>query len=138
MNDDDLRNTFTAFLEVVIRRIQIDYTRRKKVQAKRQAVLFLADVPEPSYEPDFLPSLSDEFDFAESRLAHTFSTLPLMQQQVLTLLFVDELSAEEIAERLHCTRDYVYTAKLRAAKRIRLRFEGGDQNEDQYSNPIIH
>jgi len=131
MNDDDLRNMFTAYITKVIRHAKIDYIRRKAVQLKRQAVVFLADVPEPSYDPTPLRASTDSFDFAESHLAQTFSMLPLMQKQVLTLLFVEQMSAEEIAEHLHCTRDYVYTVKRRALNRIRARIQGGDHSDEQ-------
>jgi RNA polymerase sigma factor (sigma-70 family) len=125
MDNDDLRNIFSAWMEKVISHAKIDYLRRRESTRKREPTQYLSDYPEPGYEPDFRIVPADEFDFEEERLAESFAKLPLMRRRILTLLFVEGFSAEEIADKLNCSRDYVYKSKLRALKTLRYLLEGG-------------
>ena len=50
--------------------------------------------------------------------------LPLLRRQVLSMLFVEQLTAIEIAERLNCPVNYVYKEKHRALQKIRVTMEG--------------
>ena len=129
MDDNDLRNIFTAWLGKVVENAKIDYIRMVRTRAKKTSVIYLEEVPEVSYEQDFRMVSADEFDFAEERLSKSFAQLPLLKRQVLTMTFVEGLSAEEIAIKLNCSRDYVYTIKLRALKKLRFLLEGGDDHE---------
>ncbi|HCC34827.1 MAG TPA: hypothetical protein DEQ02_04035 [Ruminococcaceae bacterium] len=131
MDDSDLRNIFSAWMEKVVRHAKIDYIQALRVQAKKKSVPYPTDMPEAAYEQDFRLVSSDEFDFEEERLAQSFAQLPLLRRQVLTMIFVEELSADEIAVRLNCSRDYVYIAKLRALKRLRFLLEEDDRCEKQ-------
>jgi RNA polymerase sigma factor (sigma-70 family) len=117
-------------MEKVVSHAKIDYLRQQKSATKREPTEYLADYPEPSYTPDFRIAPPNEFDFEEGRLAESFAKLPLMRRKVLTLLFVEGLSAEEIADRLNCSRDYVYKAKLRALKTLRYLLEGGGEDSE--------
>jgi RNA polymerase sigma factor (sigma-70 family) len=130
MNNDDLRNIFSAWMKKVVSHAKIDYLRRREASRKRESTGYLEDYPEPGYEPSFHIAPPGEFDFEEERLAESFAKLPLMRKRILTLLFVEGLSAEEIADRLNCSRDYVYKSKLRALKTLRyLLEEGGEERE---------
>ena len=62
---------------------------------------------------------ADAFDFEEERLAKAFFELPLMRREVLRLLFVCEMTPEEISRRLHCSASYVRKQKFYALKKLR-------------------
>ena len=66
-------------------------------------------------------AISGGFDFAEQHLADAFRELPLMRRRILELLFVDELSPTEIAQKLHCSVQHVYNQRSLAIKRLRER-----------------
>ena len=66
-------------------------------------------------------AISGSFDFAEQHLADAFRELPLMRRRILELLFVDELSPTEIAQKLHCSVQHVYNQRSLAIKRLRER-----------------
>ena len=44
---------------------------------------------------------------------------PLQRQQILTMLYVDELPPEEIARILHCSVDNIYKTKRRTLNSLR-------------------
>jgi len=68
---------------------------------------------------------SNSFDFEEERLAKAFYELPLMRREVLRMLFVLEMTPEEISQKLRCSIDYVYKQKHRALKKLRSLLEEG-------------
>ena len=108
---------FTAWMEQVIARAGIDYRRRQKhrnhesyLEESTQSIL--------SYE-DPLPVNRTEFEFTEDKLSEAFGKLKLLRRQILALTFVEGLSAQETADRLNCSVDYVYLQKHRALKALR-------------------
>ena len=48
-----------------------------------------------------------EFEFEKERLAEAFSK-PLMRKRILTMLFVEKISPDEISKKLNCSLQYVY------------------------------
>ena len=71
----------------------------------------------------------DDFNFEEERLATAYAELPLMRQQILKFLYVDELTVGEIAKRLNCSSQYVSDQKQKGLKHLRKKMsEGGDEN----------
>ena len=71
----------------------------------------------------------NDFNFEEERLATAYAELPLMRQQILKLLYVDELTVGEIAKRLNCSAQYVSDQKQKGLKHLRKKMsEGGDEN----------
>ena len=71
----------------------------------------------------------DDFNFEEERLATAYAELPLMRQQILKFLYVDELTVGEIAKKLHCSAQYVSDQKQKGLKHLRKKMsEGGDDN----------
>jgi len=129
MHDDDLRNQFTAYMQKVVYHTKVDYIRRKK--AKRpHAEVDTAEALALSYEQDFRLASDADFDFEEQRLADSFASLPLIRRQILKLLFVEGLTAMEVAEELGCSLDYVYTNKRRALQKLRDQLEEGGENDE--------
>ncbi len=126
---DQLRARFTQWLEKLIQRARIDYFR---IVPRSVETISFEDIPEynlPFVNDSVFPeSENTDFDFEEKRLAKAFYQLPLMKQKILTMLFVEELKPEEIASRLNCSTNYVYTQKTRALSKLRkLMDKGGDK-----------
>ena len=130
MHYDDLRNQFTAYMQKVVYHAKVDYIRRKKVHHSN-AGADAATASELSYEQDFRLASDADFDFEEQRLADSFASLPLIRKQILKLLFVQGLTAMEVAEELGCSLDYVYSNKRRALEKLRDQMqEGGEHDEE--------
>jgi len=127
IEDDDpaLLGRFTVWMEWVVSHAAVDYIRRQG-HRNREEPYEQARPDDLSYE-DPLPAGKDEFDFAEDKLSDAFSRLTLLRRRILTLIFVEELPAREVADRLGCSVDYVYKQKHRALKALRDQLiEGGD------------
>ena len=124
---DELRGRFTHFLERLVGNAQIDYLRKIK---HRFPVLSIDDIPEDSLVKEEPLSYGKRavFDFEEEKLARAFSSLPLMRQQILTMLFVEEWRPAQIAKHLNCSVQYVYNQRFLAIKKLRqLLQEEGDE-----------
>ena len=127
-DDLDLLWRFTAYMELLVSHAKIDYLRRQGYKRK-EVLLELSDMYEVAGYEDPQPHSRDEFDFEEERLAAAFSKLNLLRRQILTLTFVEGLSAQEVADKLNCSVDYVYLQKHRAIKTLRNQLmEGGGKH----------
>ena len=116
-DDMDLLYRFTAWMEAVVDHASADYCRRHKNQKKECS---LEQIPESflSYE-DQPPESSNEFELENDNLSKSFTELNLLRRQILTLAYIEGLSAQEIADRLNYSVDYVYLQKHRALKKLR-------------------
>ena len=115
--NEKLRAEFTSWLTSLLQRARIDYFRRKEREVK---TVSLDDVKETEIAvTDRYAFLESAFEFEEERLARAFFSLPIQRQQILTMLYVDELSPEEIARILNCSVDYVYKTKSRSLNALR-------------------
>jgi len=129
IEDDDLKllGRFTVWMEWVVIHAAADYERRQGYR-RREESLEQASTDDLSYE-DPLPSSNTDFDFAEDKLSKAFSRLNLLRRRILTLTFVEGLSAQETADRLGCSVDYIYLHKHRALKALRdYLMEGGGKD----------
>lgn len=71
--------------------------------------------------------MQSPYDFEEERLTKAFMELPLKRRQVMELLFLEDLSEAETAQRLNCSLQYVRNQRCIALKRLRSHLmEGGD------------
>ena len=119
---DELRATFTRWLEVVVRNAQRDFLRKKRRSSPSVVSLESIDESLLAIEPDMLRALdgsADSFSFEEERLAAAYRELPLMRRRILEMLFISELQPVEIAVRLHCSVQHVYNQRSLALKRLR-------------------
>ncbi|MCL2301387.1 MAG: sigma-70 family RNA polymerase sigma factor [Firmicutes bacterium] len=71
----------------------------------------------------------NEFELAEERLSRAVNELPLLRRRVLSMLFVEQLTAPEVAEKLGCSVNYVYNEKHRTLRKIRDMMEGDDHDQ---------
>lgn len=114
---DTLRAEFTSWLTTLLQRARIDYLRRKEREVK---MVSLDEVNEAALAvEDRYAALESAFEFEEERLAKAFFSLPIQRQQILTMMYVDQLSPEEIARILHCSVDHVYKTKSRSLNSLR-------------------
>lgn len=118
---DELRARFTSWLDTTLFRARAKYykSQKRKVETipyEQMPIDFQMD-PRDYFAPVEIDP--DVFDFEEERLAKAFYELPLMRREVLRLLFVCELTPEEISHRLHCSVNYVHLQKSRALKKLR-------------------
>lgn len=115
---DELRGRFTRWIVITAQNAQKNYLR---TEGKRPKTISIDEIELPITDT-LLPkaeTVSDSFDFAEQHLADAFRELPLMRRRILELLFVDELSPAEIAQKLHCSVQHVYNQRSLAIKRLR-------------------
>ena len=128
---DELRAKFTRWLETVIKRAKIDYLRKYE---NRPETISYEDIPEKELinlaQRELWPSstrMQTPYDFEEERLTKAFMELPLKRRQVMELLFLEDLSEAETAQRLNCLLQYVRNQRCIALKKLRSRLmEGGD------------
>jgi len=117
---DELRGRFTRWIVITAQNAQKNYLR---TEGKRPKTISIDEIELPITDT-LLPKIetvSGSFDFAEQQLADAFRELPLMRRRILELLFVDELSPAEIAQKLHCSVQHVYNQRSLAIKRLRER-----------------
>lgn len=131
--NDELRARFTGWLDTVIYRAKLRYMEK---QEQEKITVSIEDVPESFLEYretlfSHVEHTANDFDFEEERLAMAYSSLPLMRREILRLLFVEDLKADEIAKRLNCSVQHVYNQRSLALKRLRqlLERKGGDGND---------
>ena len=121
-NYDQLRSRFTSWLSTLLWRARIDYVRKQERQVK---TVSMEDVPDDQLAVEDSYSVrQSQFDFEEERLAEAFFSLSLQRQQVLTMLFVDEMRPEEVAKVLHCSVGYIHKARQRALQSLRKMLNG--------------
>ena len=118
---DKLRARFTSWLSTTLINAKRMYYRAEKA---RYETVSLAELPmeykiDPVDHFERVERTPNAFDFEEERLSKAFFELPLMRREVLRLLFVCEMTPEEIAKRLHCSTNYVCLQKYYALKKLR-------------------
>lgn len=132
-HDDPLRAKFTAWLTTVLIRAKYKFFENRR---KEMMIISLNELPADLVEDptDYYGHIEigrADFYFEEARLAKAFSELPLMRREVLRLLFVEELTVEEIAQKLCCSKEMVRQQKSRAIKKLRAALT--DIEEDEYA-----
>ena len=126
-NYDELKGRFTVWLEKVVRNAKINYIKKLKCEPQ---LVYLEEIPELVLTTQ---SSSDEvytkseFEFEEERLSKAFSKLPLMRKRILTMLFVENISPDEISKRLNCSPQYVYNQRYKALKALKNELDKGGE-----------
>ena len=129
---DELRARFTVWLDTLIRRAKLNYLRKTEIPIDIVSLEELFEENLPVTEDEWMRKLlfqENDFNFEEERLATAYAELPLMRQQILKLLYVDDLTVGEIAKQLNCSPQYVSDQKQKGLKYLRKKMsEGGDVN----------
>ena len=116
-DDIDLLKRFTRYIEQVIVCARIDYYRRQDRQKEVLLDELLSDSEQT--ENDSFQLSKNVFDFEIEQHKNAFNRLSSLRRRILTLIFIDGLSGQQIAERLSLTVEYVYLQKHRALKALR-------------------
>jgi RNA polymerase sigma factor (sigma-70 family) len=125
-DEPDLLWQFTAWLQKVVGYARLEYLRKLDYK-KLETSLDEASNEIPAYE-DPIPVSKDGIDFEGEGLSEAFAGLNQLRRQILILTFVEGLTAQETADKLNCTVDYVYLHKHRAIKALRDQLMGGGGN----------
>ena len=129
--DDDraLRWQFTAYLKIVTYHAKLDYIRK---YIRRDSTTTIENVPESElmYEQTWC-SGGPGFDFEDQELAEVFSRLPQHSQRLLTLIFMQGLSSQEVASELKCSVKSVYKQKHHTLKKLRDKLINGGNRHDR-------
>lgn len=131
---DELRARFTGWLEVTLYRAKLNYLKK---QERERNTLYVGMLPEEllveeNIEQKWVHRLTGQkgFDFEQEKLERAFRSLTQQRQQILTLLFVEEKTPEEIAGQLGCSKQNVYKQRSQALKQLKQMLEkGGEGNE---------
>lgn len=130
--DGELIAQFTAFMVKIVTSAKIDYIRRQRHWKWEISV----DKPPGTNENKislerWQSAVSDsEFYFAEERISEALTDLPALRRRILELSFIEDYSAQEIAEMLNCSVRFVYNQKHVALKKLRdVLLNGGEADE---------
>lgn len=117
---DELRIRFTAWITVVVQRAKIDYIRKQNKQPKSVP---LDEISEDEFctEHNFNNAIesAESFEFDDKNVAEAFSALSFMRQRILTLMFVQGKTAEQVAAILGRSVKHIFNEKSLALKQIR-------------------
>ena len=118
--NDALRGRFTAWMKVVVKRAKIDYIRKLNRQPKSVSIDTIAEDEICTYlELNTDKEISDSFEFDDENVVAAFFALSLPRQKILTLMFVQGKTAEEVAELLGCSVKSVFNEKSIALNKLR-------------------
>lgn len=131
---DELRARFTGWMEVTLYRAKLNYL--KKQERERNAI-YLEVLPEEllveeNLEWEWVHRLTEQngFDFGEEKLERAFHSLTRQRQRILTMLFVEEKTPEEIARQLGCSKQNVYKQRSQALRTLKNLLEKGGGESD--------
>ena len=126
-NYDELKGRFTVWLEKVVRNAKINYIKKLK---REPQLVYLEEIPESvltTQSSSYEVYTKSEFEFEEERLSKAFSKLPLMRKRILAMLFVENISPDEISKRLNCSPQYVYNQRYKALKALKNELDKGSE-----------
>jgi len=110
---------FTAVVKLAMKNARVDYIRSNEKFSNEISIAEVDDVRKEFIVEDRYFTVAEELQFEEELLAEAFSKLPLLRRQVLSYTFVHGLTAREIAEKLNCSEDSVYSLRHKAVKKLR-------------------
>lgn len=120
LKDDALRCRFTAWMKVVVKRAKIDYIRQMDRQAKLVSLETITEEEICTYS-DFNTNIksSESFEFEDDNITEAFLSLSLFRQKILTLMFVQGKTADQVAKIVGRSVKHVFNEKSLALKQIR-------------------
>ncbi len=126
---DELRARFTGWLEVTLYRAKLNYLKKQEKERNTICVGVLPEelLVEENSEWKWVHRLTEQsgFDFEEEKLERAFQNLTGQRQKILTMLFVEERTPEEIAGQLGCSQQNVYKQRSQALAALRNMLEKG-------------
>lgn len=120
---DELQARFTVWIEKVIYSAKIDYIRQSAKETKRisledaerrNEVAYLQDIKLEDYDIS-----RGEYAFDNERIELAFSTLSKVARQVLLLLYVFDMTPDEVAGELGCSVQNIYKVRAHAIANLK-------------------
>ncbi len=117
--NDALRGKFTVWMKVVIKRAKIDYIRRLNRCSPELSIddEFLND--KLIYEQPLDIEDTAEFVFENVKLAKIFNTLSRKRRRIIEMLFLHNLTPEEVADKLKCSVQHVHNLRYVTIKELK-------------------
>ena len=122
--NDDLRNRFTAWMQVVVKRAKIDYMRRLKAWPKEVSIEDENVRNKLIYRSTKDVGDVSSFSFDNQRLEAVYKKLSPQRRRILELLYVHNCTLEEVAKILHCCVRNVYNQRSLILKELRNKMTG--------------
>ena len=124
---DRIRGEFTVWLEKLIVRTKLSYIRQ---HSKYLNIISIEDLSEEAFAIfDETITYRDTFEFEDEKIERAFIKLPISRRRILIMLFLEELSPEEVAKRIGCSVNSVYLQRMRAIRELRKLITMEDENE---------
>lgn len=119
-DQDELRIRFTAWLTILVRRTKINYLLKEKRHENNIPIDSVSET-ELSEKPKYIETnaSAEEIEFSNEQVAKAFSVLSLTRRKILTMLYLKDMSPEEIAAELGCSVQNVYNQTSIALKQLR-------------------
>ena len=118
--NDELRYRFTAWMQVVVKRAKIDYIRRLKRLSSEVSIesknIFCCLTYDNFNE---YSNHNAEFEFDNDKLSKAFMRLSPALRKVLEMLFIENLTPEEIAHKMNCSIQHIYNQRSMALRKLR-------------------
>lgn len=128
---DVLRGRFTNWLTVVVYHEKMAFIRKLSKQMPEESLDELIESGFQYEDPTanrVLEACEDPFPMERETLARSYKDLPSRRQEILKLLFVDQLDPSDVAARLNCTVQHVYNRRSQALKALKAALgEGGNE-----------
>ena len=120
---DELQARFTVWLEKVINSAKIDYIRQRAKEPKEISLEEVTRQTEIAYIQDIRLEDYDiskgEYAFENERIELAFSTLSKVARQVLLLLYIFDMTPDEVAVELGCSVQNIYKVRAHAIANLR-------------------
>ena len=120
---DELQARFTVWLEKVIYSAKIDYIRQSAKELKRISLEDAERRNKIAYSQDIKLEDYDiskgEYAFDNERIELAFSTLSKVARQVLLLLYVFDMTPDEVAGELGCSVQNIYKVRAHAIANLK-------------------
>ena len=120
---DELQARFTVWIEKVIYSAKIDYIRQSAKEPKEISLEEVTRQTEIAYIQDIRLEDYDiskgEYAFENERIELAFSTLSKVARQVLLLLYIFDMTPDEVAFELGCSVQNIYKVRAHAIANLR-------------------
>ena len=120
---DELQARFTVWLEKVIYSAKIDYIRQSAKELKRISLEDAERRNKIAYSQDIKLEDYDiskgEYAFDNERIELAFSTLSKVARQVLLLLYVLDMTPDEVEGELGCSVQNIYKVRAHAIANLK-------------------
>ena len=120
---DELRARFTKWMKVTVYRARLNYLKSQERVANTISLEDLHEEQTDIYEGEIHwiaeMTATESFSFEEEYVEDAFSKLAPVKRKVITMLFLFDMTPQEIADQMGCTVQYVYKQRSLGLKKLR-------------------